>query len=107
QLIYRNVDFNTYGFLNATEDFLATSPDLAQVVVDAYERARQWTVDNPEETVQILADVAGIAPDVAERVVTERTNLTIDAVPGADQLAVLEVVGPIFVETDDVSSQAQ
>src|SRR5690606_6285247 len=42
RLVYRNVDFNTYGFLNATEDFLEASPDLAQLVVDAYERAREW-----------------------------------------------------------------
>ena len=34
-LIYRNFDFNTYGFLNATQDFLDASPDLAQVGVDA------------------------------------------------------------------------
>ena len=105
RLVYRNVDFNTYGFLNAREDFLAASPDLAQVVVDAYERAREWVADNPEETVAILAEVAGIAPDVAEKVVLERTNLGIDAVPGQAQRAVLEVVGPIFVETGDVRSQ--
>ncbi|WP_413451866.1 aliphatic sulfonate ABC transporter substrate-binding protein [Georgenia phoenicis] len=107
RLLYRNVDFNTYGFLNATEDFLETSPDLAQVVVDAYEKAREWAAENPEETVEILADVAGIEPAVAEKVVLERTNLGIDAVPGDAQRAVLEVVGPIFVETGDVTSQEQ
>ncbi|TNC18335.1 aliphatic sulfonate ABC transporter substrate-binding protein [Georgenia sp. 311] len=107
RLVYRNVDFNTYGFLNARADFLAESPDLAQVVVDAYERARGWVADNPEETVAILAEVAGIEPDVAEKVVLERTNLGIDAVPGEAQRAVLEVVGPIFVETGDVRSQEQ
>ncbi|MBD8061884.1 aliphatic sulfonate ABC transporter substrate-binding protein [Oceanitalea stevensii] len=107
RLVYRNVDFNTYGFLNATEDFLEESPDLAQVVVDAYEKAREWAAENPEETVEILAEVAGIEPAVAERVVLERTNLSIDAVPGDAQRAVLEVVGPIFVETGDVSTQEQ
>ncbi|MCM3660386.1 aliphatic sulfonate ABC transporter substrate-binding protein [Georgenia satyanarayanai] len=107
RLVYRNVDFNTYGFLNATEDFLEESPDLAQVVVDAYEKAREWAAENPEETVEILAEVAGIEPAVAERVVLERTNLGIDAVPGDAQRAVLEVVGPIFVETGDVRTQAQ
>ena len=107
QLVYRNVDFNTYGFLNATEDFLETSPDLAQLVVDAYEKAREWAAENPEETVGILAEVAGIEPDVAEKVILERTNLGIGAAPGEAQRAVLEVVGPIFVETGDVSSQEQ
>lgn len=104
-LLYRNVDFNTYGFLNATEDFLAASPDLAQVVVDAYEKARAWAIENPEEVVGILAEVAGIDPAVAETVITERTALDIDPVPGDAQRDVLEVVGPIFVESGDVASQ--
>jgi sulfonate transport system substrate-binding protein len=104
-LLYRNVDFNTYGFLNATEDFLAASPDLAQVVVDAYEKARAWAIENPEEVVSILAEVAGIDPAVAETVITERTALDIDPVPGDAQRDVLEVVGPIFVESGDVASQ--
>jgi len=104
-LLYRNVDFNTYGFLNATQDFLDTSPDLAQVVVDAYEKARAWAQENPEQVVSILAEVAGIDPAVAETVITERTGLDIDPVPGAAQREVLEVVGPILVESGDVASQ--
>lgn len=104
-LLYRNVDFNTYGFLNATQDFLDASPDLAQVVVDAYEKARAWAQENPDEVVSILAEVAGIDPAVAETVITERTTLDIDPVPGQAQRDVLEVVGPIFVESGDVSSQ--
>nr|WP_297425403.1 aliphatic sulfonate ABC transporter substrate-binding protein [uncultured Actinotalea sp.] len=107
KLIYRNIDFNTYGFLNATESFLEQSPDLAQVVVDAYEKARQWALDNPEETAQILADVAGIDLAIAEKVILERTVIDLDPVPGETQRAVLEVVGPIFVESGDVSSQEQ
>ncbi len=107
KLIYRNVDFNTYGFLNATEDFIDNHPDLAQVVVDAYEKAREWAGENPEETAQILSDVAGIDIEVAKKVILERTNLTIPATPGEKQRAVLEVVGPIFVDSGDVSSQEQ
>lgn len=106
KLIYRNIDFNTYGFLNATQDFLDASPDLAQVVVDAYEKARAWAQENPEEVVAILAEVAGIDPAVAEKVIVERTNLGVDPVPGDAQRQVLEVVGPIFVESGDVADQA-
>lgn len=105
QLVYRNVGFNTFGFLNATQDFLDASPDLAQVVVDAYEKARAWAQENPDEVVAILAEVAGIDPAVAEKVITERTTLDIDPVPGEAQRTVLEVVGPIFVESGDVASQ--
>ncbi|MFS0698606.1 aliphatic sulfonate ABC transporter substrate-binding protein [Cellulomonas sp. 179-A 4D5 NHS] len=104
-LIYRNIDFNTYGFLNATEEFLTENPDLAQVVVDAYEKARAWAEENPEEVAAILAEVAAIDPAVATTVITERTNLAVDPVPGDAQREVLEVVGPIFVESGDVASQ--
>lgn len=104
-LLYRNIDFNTYGFLNGTEQFVTEHPDLAQVVLDAYEKARAWALENPGETAQILADVAGIDLEVAQKVILERTNLEVDVVPGDAQRAVLEVVGPIFVESGDVSSQ--
>jgi len=105
KIIYDNVDFNTYGFLNATEDFVETSPDLAQLVVDAYEKARAWALENPEETAAILAEVAGIDPAIAEATI-ERTVIDIDNVPGDAQRDVLEVVGPIFVESGDVADQA-
>jgi sulfonate transport system substrate-binding protein len=40
RLIYRNLDFNSYGLLNANEKFLQEKPHVAQAVVTAYERAR-------------------------------------------------------------------
>ncbi|KQZ09576.1 ABC transporter substrate-binding protein [Agromyces sp. Root1464] len=106
-LFYRNVDFNSYGFLNATESFIAEKPDVAQAVVDAYEQARAWAAENPEETARILADVAGLDLAVATKVITERSNLDVDPVPGDAQVEVLEKIGPIFVELGDVATQAQ
>ncbi|SDQ05980.1 aliphatic sulfonate ABC transporter substrate-binding protein [Quadrisphaera sp. DSM 44207] len=106
RLVYRNVDFNTYGFLNATEEFLSTCPEQAQTVVDAYEHARAWAQENPQETASVLAEVAGIDPAVATATL-ERTTLDVDPVPGEAQRAVLERVGPIFVTNGDVPSQEQ
>ncbi|MFC3298171.1 aliphatic sulfonate ABC transporter substrate-binding protein [Arthrobacter agilis] len=107
QLFFRDIDFNSYGFLNATEDFLTEQPDVAQTVVNAYEKARQWAKENPEETAAILADVAGIDPSVASSVIIDRTNLVVDPAPGDAQRSVLEKIGPVFVETGDVQSQEQ
>jgi sulfonate transport system substrate-binding protein len=104
-IIYDNIDFNSYGFLNATEEFLTTSPDLAQLVVDAYEKARQYAIDNPEETAAILAEVAGIDIAIATAVIADRTNLGVDPIPGDAQRDVLAFIGPIFVESGDVASQ--
>lgn len=105
-LFYRNVDFNTYGFLNATEEFIEGDPEAAQAIVDVYEYARDWALANEEEAVQILADGSGIELETAQ-VVWDRTYLDIDNVPGDKQLAVLEKVGPYLVESGDVASQGE
>jgi sulfonate transport system substrate-binding protein len=102
QLLYRNVDFNSYGFLNATEEFLTDHPDVAQVVVDAYEEARVWALDNPEETAALLAEVAGIDLEVAETVIADRSNLDVSGVPGEAQISVLEKIGPVLVESGSI-----
>ena len=106
KLIFRKVDFNTYGFLNATESFLKEKPDVAQKVVNVYEYARAWALKHPEETAKILSNVAGITLPVASTVIAERTNLDVAPLPGAAQLKVLKKVGPIYVASGDVKSQA-
>lgn len=106
RLLYRNVGFNSYGFLNATESFIAERPELAQAVVDAYEHARAWAQEHPQETADILAEVAGLDVAVASKVIAERSNLDVDPVPGAAQVSVLTKIGPIFVESGDVEDQS-
>lgn len=103
KLVYRNVDFNTYGFLNATEEFINDHADVAQVVVDAYEQARVWALEHPEETAQLLADAASIDIEVAKTVIAERSNLDVSGVPGEAQIAVLEKISPIIAESGDVA----
>jgi hypothetical protein len=44
---------------------------------------------------------------VATKVITERSNLDVDPVPGEAQLEVLAKIGPIFVELGDVATQQQ
>lgn len=104
EIIYDNVDFNSYGFLNATEDFITNHPDLAQLVADAYEKARAWALENPGETAAILSEVAGIDIAIAEATIA-RTVIDTDNAPGDVHRAVLEIIGPIFVESGDVSNQ--
>jgi sulfonate transport system substrate-binding protein len=106
KLIYRNVAFNTYGFLNATESFLSSKPDVAQTVVNTYEYARAWALKHPDETAKILSDAAGIDLAVATTVISERTNLDVSPIPGDAQLKVLKKVGPIFVQSGDVQKQS-
>jgi len=95
RLIYRNIDFNTWGALNAQAAFLDEYPDLVTLVLGQYERARHWIMDNIEETVQILSEEASLSVEVAEKELVERTNFDINPVPGAtDQASVLETIIP-------------
>ena len=106
KIIYDNIDFNSYGFLNATEAFISDSPDLAQVVVNAYEKAREYAIANPDDVAEVLAEVAAIDPEIAATQLKDRTKLDIDPVPGQAQLDVLTIIGPVFVESGDVKDQA-
>lgn len=105
ELVYRNVDFNTFSVISAPSDFLENHGEIAQIVVNVYEQARQWAQENPDETAEILAEYAGIDGEVAQRVLSERVSFDIDPVPGEQLHAALEPVGPIFVENGDVDSQ--
>jgi len=98
RLLYRNVAFNTYGFLNVSEQFAETSPELVEPVITAYERARQWVLDNPEEAAQLQAEEAGIALDVA-RLQLSRTDFSNPAI-GAEHHAALTAAAPILAQED-------
>lgn len=107
KLIYRNLDFNSFGVLNANESFLADQPDTAQTVVDTYERARAWIEENPDQAVDILATAAQIAPEVARRQLQTRTTLDIDPVPGDAQRTVLSRILPLLVAGGLVRSEQE
>jgi len=96
KLIYRNKDFNTYGFLNAREDFLRKYPETTKKVIQIYERAKQWVVDNPTDAAQILSDDAQITLDVAKRELFDRMNFKTVSIPGEAHIAVLRAVVPII-----------
>jgi sulfonate transport system substrate-binding protein len=96
KLIYRNIDFNTYGFLNARGEFLEKYPAHVERVLTQYERARAWILENPDEAAQILSEEAKLSIEVAKKELVERTNLEIDVVPGDIQRKALEPVIPIF-----------
>ncbi len=102
KLIYRNIDFNSYGFLNARSEFLSAHPTYARLVLEAYERARHWILENPDEAAQILADEAKLSLPVARHELVERTVLNMSPVPGAEQAEVLKAIIPIFIAESQV-----
>jgi sulfonate transport system substrate-binding protein len=97
KLLYRNIDFNTFGTLNAREEFIQKYPAYVQKVIQQYERARKWILENPDEAAKILAEAAKIEFDIAKKQLTERTVLDKDVgIPGDAYLKALEAVVPIL-----------
>ncbi|HEX5695323.1 MAG TPA: aliphatic sulfonate ABC transporter substrate-binding protein [Acidimicrobiia bacterium] len=78
-LFYRAPDLNTWGVLNVDEDFAAEHPEIVNSVIEAYERARVWSLENPDELASILAEAAGLTQEVALRQLG-RTDLSTPAI---------------------------
>lgn len=107
RLIYRNIDFASYGVLNAREAFLESSPELVETVLGCYEEARAWIKANPDEAVALLAKEAALDPEVARVVLTERTVTDVSLVPAEAQRQVLERILPILVAEGQVRSEEE
>jgi len=75
KLIYRNIDFNTYGTLNVRKEFAEKYPEYVTEVIGLYEKARKYVLEHPEETTEILAKEAQIDIDVA-KVQMERNDFS-------------------------------
>src|SRR5215213_8619798 len=75
-LFYRKPEANTWGILNVREDFAAKNPDLVKRVLEVYEEARIWSLENPDELKKVFAGVTKLPPAVVDRQIDERTELT-------------------------------
>lgn len=75
RLFYRAPELNTYGILNVATEFAERHPDVVEAVIAAYERGRLWSLANPSELASILAEAAGLSPEVAAAQLA-RTDLT-------------------------------
>ena len=96
RLIYRNVAFNTYGFLNVTEKFADEHPDAVRTVIANYERARKWILANPEVAAEVLAEESRVSIDVAKRQL-QRTDFS-NPVIGQEHIAALNEAAPILLK---------
>lgn len=97
RLIYRNVAFNTYGFLNVREEFLATRPAETGKVIQAYERARAWVRANPSEAAKILAEEAKVSLPVALLQIKLRSDFG-NPQPSSEHIKALQAAAPILVD---------
>ncbi len=96
-LIYRNVAFNTYGFLNVRQSFLAEQPAAVKRVIAGYERARKWLQANTTEGAKILSEEAKVTLQVALLQLKLRTDLS-NPQPSSEHVKALQAAAPILVD---------
>jgi sulfonate transport system substrate-binding protein len=84
RLFYRNKDANTYGILNAREEFLKAYPDLTRRVLAIYENARKYCLANYDDEKRAFIEATKLPGAVVDIQLKERTNLTFNRI-GAPQ----------------------
>ncbi|MGA8320124.1 MAG: aliphatic sulfonate ABC transporter substrate-binding protein [Xanthobacteraceae bacterium] len=80
RLFYRNKAANTYGILNAGEDFLSRYPDLTKRVLGVYEDARKYCLSHYDDEKKVFMDVTKLPDAVADIQLKERTELTFNRI---------------------------
>lgn len=95
RLLYRNVDFNSYGVLSVTEAYAKAQPQTIETVLKAYEKARAWARANPDKLAELLSSESGLPLEVA-KLQLSRTDLS-NAQPGAEHIAALKAAAPILL----------
>ncbi|UCZ52383.1 aliphatic sulfonate ABC transporter substrate-binding protein [Bacillus shivajii] len=96
ELFFRETSFNTYGFLNVREQFAEDYPEVVERVIEVYEKARKWVLENPEETVEIMAKEAQMDESVAD-LQLERNNFA-NPIPGSEHVDSLTEAGLVLQE---------
>ncbi len=101
RLFYRNVNFNSYGVLNVREEFAKQYPAYVERVLAAYEKARLWALQNPEEFRKLFAADTKLDDSVITKVL-ERTDLTNSTI-GDSQRQVIVAAGDVLKQNNVIS----
>jgi sulfonate transport system substrate-binding protein len=83
-LFFRKPEWNSWGVLNVREAFAAENPKIVQTVLAAYEKARLYSADHPEELRAALITAAKLPEPVIARQL-ERTDLSNSAIGEAQR----------------------
>ena len=103
-LLYRNKALISPGTLLVREDFETAHPEVVRQVLQAYARARNWAVANPDAMATILAKASGLSLDIA-RLQLSRIDFTSEAV-GPAQLASIRAAAPILKASGKITACA-
>jgi sulfonate transport system substrate-binding protein len=95
------VNFNSYGVLNVREEFAKQYPAYVERVLAAYEKARLWALQNPEEFRKLFAADTKLDDSVITKVL-ERTDLTNSTI-GDSQRQVIVAAGDVLKQNNVIS----
>lgn len=87
-LFLRKPEWNTYGVLNVREEFAKRYPNYVARVLKAYEKARAYALEHPEELEAALIREAKLDDAVAKAVLA-RTDITSPAIGDVQKQAIL------------------
>jgi sulfonate transport system substrate-binding protein len=102
RLFYRNKDANTWGILNAGEDFLKQYPDIARRVLATYEVARKYCLAHYDDEKRVFMGVTRLPGNVVDIQLKERTELTFNRIGPAQRDSILQA-GIVLQEAGVVS----
>src|SRR5208282_4272773 len=81
---------NTWGILNASEDFLKQYPDLTRRVIAVYEIARKYCLAHYDDEKRVFMDVTKLPGDVVDIQLKERTDLTFNRIGPEQRDSILQ-----------------
>lgn len=90
RLFCRNKDANTWGILNASEDFLKQYPDLTRRLIQVYEAARKYCLAHYDDEKRVFMAVTKLPGDVVEIQLKERTELTFNRIGPQQRNSILQ-----------------
>jgi len=89
RLFYRKPEANTWGILNAREDFLKDHPDLIRRVLAVYEKARRYSLANYDDLKKTFISATKLPEAVVDRQFKERTDITYSRIGAAQRDSIL------------------
>jgi sulfonate transport system substrate-binding protein len=90
KLFYRNKDANTWGILNAREEFLKEHPDIVRRVLAVYEDARKLSLANYAEEKKVFIAVTKLPEPVVDKQLKERTEITFNKIGAPQRDSILQ-----------------
>ena len=101
RLLYRNVDFNSYGVLDVREEFAQQYPEYVERVLASYEKARIWAIQNPDDFRKLFAQAAKLDDSVVTKVL-QRTDLS-SSIIGDNQKRVINASGDVLKQNNIIA----